>query len=854
MKLLKQSDYDKYSTEDLAHKYFESYIAVQYPTYRFSPHNYLISDKLRQLEKGVIRRLMILMPPRHGKTMQVSEFFPAWYLGRNPTHQVIAATYSYDRAGDIGRKVRNQLVDPLHNMIFPNCTISQDSKGANKLALNQGGHYFSVGVGGAIVGRGANLFIIDDPVKPLAIDTPIPTPSGWKLMGELQIGDQVFDHSGKPCNVINVTERYTAPRHRVKFSDKSYIDTHPDHLWRSFDRQSHDVFTNGTMENGKMHKRTFYDSKWWNWKTLGKSSIKEVSTKKISKTLVARKTMRNWTIPVTFPLQLPEIELPIDPYILGYWLGDGSKRDPCFTMNEQDMPNFLKQVDRSGYFVLSKRCKKGTNNYTVSVSTINKRGNKWHDTLIGRIRKLGLLNNKHVPKIYLRASYNQRLALLRGLMDSDGGIEPDHGETVFCSTDKPIADGVYELIVSLGGKVVVATRPAANKTAYILRGFYPFQPFNLPRKMTNYKPNGQIRRVNRTIIDVEILEPTEHMCITVDSDSHLFLAGRAMIPTCNSREDAESITSRKKITEWFKAVAYTRLMPDNRIVIIMTRWHFDDLVGRLLEEAKEKWDVLSLPAIAEHDDELTERKTGEALWSSDYPLETLGQIKTSIGSREWNAQYQQKPFNEEGGMIQLSWFKRYDLREVTKYDISARIRHKNDEDKPFGIYKIILSWDTAFKEAEMNDPSSCTAWGISKLGYYLLYVFNKRVGFPALKRTAIKLWERYMAYNMGAVAVLIEDRASGQSLIQVLESETRIPIIPIKPESNKVIRMDEISPIIEAGHVHLPDDASWLIRYETQMAQFPLGREDDDVDSTTQFLRWISKPRYKRSTLTKFWK
>ena len=486
MKLLKRSDLEKHTTEQLCHRFFESYIGVQFPSYRFSPHNYLIADKLQELEAGDIRRLMIFMPPRHGKTMQVSEFFPAWYLGRNPSHQIIAATYSYDRAGDVGRKVRNQMIDPVHKAVFPDCVISTDSKGANKLATDQGGQYYSVGVGGAIVGRGANLFIIDDPIK--------------------------------------------------------------------------------------------------------------------------------------------------------------------------------------------------------------------------------------------------------------------------------------------------------------------------------------------------------------------------------SREDAESLTSRKKIIEWFKAVAFTRLMPDNRIVIVMTRWHFDDLAGRILDEAKEKWDVLSLPAIAESNDQI-KRKPGQALWPSDYPVKTLENIKQSIGSREWNSQYQQRPLDEEGGMIKLGWFKRYDDREVTKYEIVCLSRREAPAEKPFGIYKIVLSWDTAFKESELNDPSSCTIWGISADGYYLLYVFNKRMGFPALKKHAIRIYDRYMKYDMGSVAVLIEDRASGQSLIQVLEAETRIPIIPIRPDSNKVIRTDEVSPIMEAGHVHLPENAPWLIRYETQMAQFPLGREDDDVDSTTQFLRWVSKPRYKRSTLSRrFWK
>jgi predicted phage terminase large subunit-like protein len=103
------------------------------------------------------------------------------------------------------------------------------------------------------------------------------------------------------------------------------------------------------------------------------------------------------------------------------------------------------------------------------------------------------------------------------------------------------------------------------------------------------------------------------------------------------------------------------------------------------------------------------------------------------------------------------------------------------------------------------------------------------------------------------VILLIEDKASGQSLIQVLDQETRIPVSPITPEGNKKVRAEEVSNVVEGGRVWLPEEAPWLIKYETNMAQFPLGKEDDDVDSTTQFLRWASKPRYKRRKM-RFWK
>ena len=316
-----------------------------------------------------------------------------------------------------------------------------------------------------------------------------------------------------------------------------------------------------------------------------------------------------------------------------------------------------------------------------------------------------------------------------------------------------------------------------------------------------------------------------------------------------SREDAESKITRKKLQDWFKSVAYTRLMPDNRIVIVMTRWHYEDLAGYLLEKKTDNWHVLSLPAIAEENCTLTKRQIGEALWRRFYPLSKLKQIRDNIGSREWSAQYQQRPLDEEGSTFKLSQFKRYDYRPVVEYDIMAVAQHDPPDVKPFGIMQIVISWDTAFKESEVNDPSSATVWGISKNGYYLIHVFNKHLSFPKLKHWTKSLWKRYSKWNVGPVMVIIEDRGSGQSLIQVIKDETRIPIVGVYPEKNKVLRAEEVSTLIEGGRVYLPDEAPWLVKYETNMCQFPLGREDDDVDSTTQFLKWVSKPRYKRRNI-----
>ena len=160
--------------EDVAFSRLLSYAHYQWPGYRDGWHHREICRKLEAVERGEIKRLMIFMPPRHGKSMLASEFFPAWYLGRNPDHYVIAATYAQDLADDFGRKVRNQIADPVYGQIFPGVALKDDSASVRRfhvdaprdvLSTAQSGAYFAVGIGGPLTGRGAHLLLIDDPVK-----------------------------------------------------------------------------------------------------------------------------------------------------------------------------------------------------------------------------------------------------------------------------------------------------------------------------------------------------------------------------------------------------------------------------------------------------------------------------------------------------------------------------------------------------------------------------------------------------------------------------------------------------------------------------------------------------------------
>lgn len=291
-------------------------------------------------------------------------------------------------------------------------------------------------------------------------------------------------------------------------------------------------------------------------------------------------------------------------------------------------------------------------------------------------------------------------------------------------------------------------------------------------------------------------------------------------------DEAISEIQRNHVNEWFDGTLYSRLNDKAAgiIIVIMQRLHEDDLVGHLLKQGD--WKVLSFPAIAEIEEEHTvetilgrrkyTRRIGEALHPARESLEALGLIRATLGTYNFSGQYQQSPAPTGGGMVKEAWFKRYEPTELpSKFD------------------QIIQSWDTANKPTELADYSVCTTWGIKACNFYLLNVFRKRLAYPDLKRAVFEQHQSFMS-----TAILIEDKASGTQLIQELKELGLSMIVAIKPEGEKTMRLHAQSATIENGFVYLPQQAHWLADYLHELAVFPNGRHDDQVDSTAQAIAW----------------
>jgi predicted phage terminase large subunit-like protein len=289
-------------------------------------------------------------------------------------------------------------------------------------------------------------------------------------------------------------------------------------------------------------------------------------------------------------------------------------------------------------------------------------------------------------------------------------------------------------------------------------------------------------------------------------------------------QEAMSDTARNNVKQWYDSTLYSRLdnKKEDTIILVMQRLHIDDLVSHVIE--KESWVHLDLPSIAEVDQtfelssgQIYTRSKGDAFHPEREPIEVLDTTRNTIGSMAFSAQYQQRPVPQEGSLVRWSWFQRYD-------ELPAK--QSND--------KIIQSWDTASTTTEMSDYSVCTTWHIHNENWYLIDIFRKKLEYPDLVRAVISQSNKF-----DARPVLIEDTSSGVALIQQLRRDsTGLSIVKVKPDKDKVTRMNNASIDIEAGKVFLPQKAPWLEDFQKEILAFPAGAHDDQVDSLSQALNW----------------
>ena len=393
--------------------------------------------------------------------------------------------------------IKDHNVLDLENGIYPEYLISRVSPDG-KLRL--------AGQIDLLVKKG-NKFIIGD-WKGLPLDTEIPTLDGWSTIADLQKGDIIFDKDGSPTKILHKSEIHHNPCYKITFDNGDTIVADHEHRWEiSF----------STAKNSKYH---------------GEYRTQVMTTEEIANYLENLPEKRtSYDIPKIVnprPLNLENKELPIDPYVLGCWLGDGSKQCGAIT-NETN--NVLGEIQRRGY------------NLGDDISAENKTSTYTILGIYGKLKELNLINNKHIPDIYQRASYEQRLDLLRGLMDTDGYYNPKRKRFVMETSQEWQCCDFIKLLASLGIKStkfdIIKKLNGKEFHEYSInfstRGLNPF----LMRNQEIEYPTRDACTY-RNIDKVELVETVPTQCLEVDSPSHTFLCTNKMIVTHNTNKKIET--------------------------------------------------------------------------------------------------------------------------------------------------------------------------------------------------------------------------------------------------------------------------------------------------------------------------
>lgn len=297
-------------------------------------------------------------------------------------------------------------------------------------------------------------------------------------------------------------------------------------------------------------------------------------------------------------------------------------------------------------------------------------------------------------------------------------------------------------------------------------------------------------------------------------------------------QDAASAVELERAQGFIEGTLLSRFdkPSEGRVVMIAQRLHELDPPGYLLD--KGTYRHLNLPAIAEEDQSIAigrgkfhQRIKGEALFPENMGLDTLHQLRGEMGAAAFNCQYQQNPVAPDGSPLRWEAFGTYD-------DIRARADYQ----------LVVQSWDTGMSSDPRSDYSVCTTWGFRDGRWHLLDLFRGQLDFPELKQKAFAHCDAWQADR-----VLIEDAASGKSLLQEFRNSDYRQAQPIKAHEDKEIRFNVACAPVEEGLVYLPREASWLPVFKRELQSFPRGRHDDQVDSFSQFLNWSKTNGFYRA-------
>ncbi|MFM7012582.1 MAG: phage terminase large subunit [Betaproteobacteria bacterium] len=689
----------------------------------------------------------------------------------------------------------------------------------------------------------------------LALDTEVPTPSGFKTIADLQVGDEVFAHDGSATKVTGKSEVfYNRQCYTARTTEGAEVVVDGEHLWSLED-------TSLSKKNGVS---VFSTDKLYSLKQNGKRGFRLIEQSAV---------------------QFTDKDILVDPYTLGLWLGDGETNGNRIASAVEDISELRSNVPYE----------------TRSTKSLH------HFSIVGirdALRRLGVLGSKRIPDNYVKSSIETRVSLIQGLMDSDGSVGKD-GYCHFHNTNKQIVDSFREILFSLGIKnsvFEVKIRGVMTKAAW--RVHFKFnEAFRLARKAGRCSASAYSRRH----ISFEKSSSVPTQCITIDHPSKVFLVTRGYIPTHNSQKftedefskpnrnavdtdtyrlvfpdvelnpmeqgasfwklngwrgsyacrgalagtsglrakiimaddlfknaaDAMSPVVRENIWRWWTADVMSRRLPGAPVILVNTLWHSEDVPNRFKKLAEDDpesipqpFKFINIPAQAEQDDPLG-RAPGEWLWCSDqqedgfYSIKDYETKRATMPPSLWSALYLGQPLDKLGDYISEDQFSRYDRPPV------------NRNGHQIEWTKTIMSIDCAARGADRSDYTAILIFRKHVDGTH--YLVDAWRGKETLERV-VRIISKLMRFWQVNYAVL-EDSGMGIQILDNYQGKLPAPLIAYTPsgKGSKDFRFDAAAPWITAGKVLFPKQGPWIADFINELVAFPNSANDDWVDAFSMY-------------------
>jgi len=809
---------------------YSAFIQYMFPGRTFPKFQLDFIDLLDQLEKRAlvhpttgepVYNLLINMPPRHAKSHYGTILFPAYLMGRKATRKTMVSAYNSDLATDFGGETKSIVTNPRFKQVFPDFRLSTDSRASDTWKTKQRGAYYALGLNGTTSGRPANCF---------AAATLVLTPDGPRAISQLRAGDKVvsFDHSTNETVIkeIVATRSQMAEVLDYKLQTGVKLTSTSDHPL--FDIKSRLYLPMREFAGGQ------YSS------PIGLSRGQRAQQR---------------------------------PHLSALW---GGVPRPLPQRSQDDV---LKSVQRR-----PKRQARGDYETVQGVrqrvyrpTPRHQRSAVLHEGVLGRAqaRHASASPRENVPGLQGAVS-----ALQQACGDL---LERMRAQAPFASHERAVqptasqrrnAPEVRATLAPFGQGNQSARRPRVFPVSRAvpdprcpphrsdqveqLRDESDFLVPPVPHHSASLGPLGPCMvtsasgRRREPVFDIQVADtanffvggfptggfaepgahPTyvlAHNCLIIDDP-------------IKSRPDAESPTIRRNVWDFITGSLWMRLEPEEDgtppiQLMTLTRWHPDDPAGRLMklpEWAAGEWHHVYYQGLTElpTDPAEPEKRQYRALWPERFDVRYLLKQK-SRSERDFAALYQQQPLIEGGNMLKRAWW------QWLPEDFDPLLQR---------YHSLLIAADTAYKSGTRNDYSALAIGGITLKGdIHLLNMVRGKWQLPELKQRLIILNNRLR--GRGLRAIIVEDHASGQSLVQELRRESGLSVIARRWPGDKVTHLSSVLPLVEGGRVFLPHKNStnpnmhteWLPDFLAEIEQFPAAAFDDQVDAFSLLVYELSR-------------